>query len=303
MRLTAEALLSGGNRRYWTTLYYLNGVTSTETALGDATPGSEGAWHTTSWPVNNLTNGSSHVRWRVERSAITAPTQRFRYPRVTSGSGSASWAPYGRVTPVAQNLLIHPVPVPGSVWARNNTNYDVYSVSSPTRPDGGSLVRQSTVNTPTSLVASLYAVGSPNTYTLRPKVVPGREYTASMWFMSPVAGNQANVRVSLFNGPSSVLSSNGPLVTLPPGVWTRVSHTVTAPAGSDNVSLSAQAQHADSSNAAVGEVAYVGDAMLTEGATLHDWFHGLTPPDALYTYAWSGDPEVSSSYRIPILGP
>lgn len=300
MRLAAEALLSGGDRRHWTALYLLNGVASTETSQGNSPIESEGVWHDSSWTIDNLTNGSTHVRWRIDRSALTAPTQRFRRPHVTVGTGSASWAPYGRVTPVVKNLLTHPVP--GTVgWTRNSAATSNSIVSSPTWPGGSSPVLRSQVVSPNPYLLSIYAVGHVwNGGAVR--VVSGRQYTASVWGMSPVYPARSQLRVNSYSGTSQTGSQQvSPDISMAPGVWTRVSFTVTAPPTADTVQLMFDIARANGANTAPGDEAYVTDAMVTEGPTLHDWFHGSTPPDALYTYAWSGTPGVSSSYRLPVL--
>lgn len=120
------------------------------------------------------------------------------------------------------------------------------------------------------------------------------QYSASLYIRSshalsfvinavPLASNNA------YNGGEVY----GPVITLAPGVWTRLSTTITVPAGTQSVKL--RARYGGASIPPVNATLDADAALFVAGSTLYSYADGNTA-----NWAWSGVQNNSTSSGVPL---
>jgi hypothetical protein len=147
-------------------------------------------------------------------------------------------------------------------WSANNGTYHAGSRDS-TKSKVGTSSYKSTVLVTTGNVLSTYNLldGTFNT-----PVTAGKEYTISAWFYTETAGRDATIGM-VFRTPedTNFPNSYAPLVTLTPGVWTRVVQTATAPVGAVKVYGISYGKATAGGNIPVGEEMWADAMAFVEG--------------------------------------
>lgn len=123
----------------------------------------------------------------------------------------------------------------------------------------------------------------------------GVTYAASVYVKSEVAGSAHFDAVLRDTSGGIVGLADGDLVSLSPGVWTRLSTTFTpsSEAVFATFSVSGRVNYGAGSPSTVK--AWVTDALLEVGSVVQDYFDGSFPPTAEVTYSWVGLPGYSPS--------
>jgi len=191
--------------------------------------------------------------------------------------------------PTVTNLLYDPSAEDGSVptWFSSTDANGTLGVSTTTGVrTGAQAMKYTAVTGDTETFASIILIG----------VVEGNDYTGSAYLTSS-GTRSARLRIDWLETFSSVPISSSPgsssaLSSTP----TRYSVTATAPATATRFLLVMETLTTHSN----GELFYLDDGMLTEGATLETFFDGDTPDDGSYYYAWTSTPYQSPSTRTPV---
>ena len=150
---------------------------------------------------------------------------------------------------------------------------------------GSGFYRLSWTTTTTAVSGGLYpfSMGTGN-------MNPGATYTASVWVRS---SKDQTMRPQLtFRDSSNVTvgtTLNGPTVSVTANIWTRLSISGVAPAGTNSALMTAYA-HTGGSFWQPGDTLDGDAAMLTEGNTLITYADGTSTD-----WAWNGTPHTSSS--------
>lgn len=140
-------------------------------------------------------------------------------------------------------------------------------------------------------------------------VTPGQVVTLSGYLRATSVGQKIFRQVAYVYDRSVVAGAvnlgiiEGPTTTVNDanGVWQRVAHTFTVPAGAYGMRV---VPDVDGGTGiwAVGDVLDCTGVLIEVGSTLGDYFDGATP-DGVYDYAWSGAAHASTSTAVPVLGP
>lgn len=127
-------------------------------------------------------------------------------------------------------------------------------------------------------------------------VTEGQPWTFSGYLRSSV-NKTGYARLYWYRADGSQISStSGALIALPPGQWTRLDVSNTAPTGAVYVTPVLDVFQTGSIWQP-GDTLDVSCALLEQSSTLNDYFDGDTPDTNNYRYAWSGTPNESNSFR------
>lgn len=170
------------------------------------------------------------------------------------------------------NLLPNPSAEISAGWRNNTALYPAVFDLTVAR-SGGQSVKGGYVEAqpPTTQALSIFAVGGTDIVTKLP-VTPGQVYTGSVHGTANFANFRVGIRLGFYNGATFV---SGTIVYSvagagAPGEWVRMFQTATVPAGVNGLWVAAYVIPG-SGNVAPGGEAWLDDAMLTAGSTLHPY--------------------------------
>lgn len=153
-------------------------------------------------------------------------------------------------------------------------------------PDGGSF-RQAVVSSATT--ADVH-VGHDVAYRI---AVPPGETVALSSYVRRMAGGTARMWMRRYDasGVQVGADSGSPVITVEPGVWTRLEYLPVIPAGVASILV----RVAFTGAKAAGEVLGAGMVLIEHAAAVGTWFDGDKPDTADERYAWTGTPRASTS--------
>ena len=130
-------------------------------------------------------------------------------------------------------------------------------------------------------------------HSTRVSVSAGVTYTFSAYVFCPLTNAaDTNFQLRAFPFTTSLQpSTGGTTVTVTRGQWTRISVTVTMPAGT----VSVLTRVLSASSMPIGDVYIIDGVMVEEGDTLGEYFDGNDLPSGDYVYDWSGVIGLSAS--------
>lgn len=198
------------------------------------------------------------------------------------------------MTLLRTNYATNPQPASASTnWTYQNATSEAGSTGVNTTagagPDGSTGFQRRTVST-----APTGGTGG-HIYTQPAGAISGAASSVvagSMWVRASVA-LQVRAVVTVRSGGSTVSTATGPVVTLVPNTWTRISSVVTATGSYDGAQVSAVVQNP--TLLAIGATNDAAQVLIEKASTLGPWFSGATTDDEDHTYDWTGTANASTS--------
>lgn len=215
---------------------------------------------------------------------------------VTNPSGEAT----SGTVEVRRNLADNPSGEADGGWLSNSSTqlpvtWDTTIFRSGSRSRRSELAAGQTSN----VCLSLCAVGDSSSAIL--PITAGETYTFSCYVRPGQAGYYSEARIHWYDA-SGVEITPRPTVTtaeLPPGEWTRVSVSGTAPVGATG-RRNGLFLRAVSGNATPGHFGHVDDALFEKSSVVGDYFDGSYSPDPDLTPEWTG---ATNASEARLMGP
>jgi len=137
------------------------------------------------------------------------------------------------------------------------------------------------------------------TFAESPRVSPGTMYTFSAWvYQNTGVAKSMRVLLGFRNAAFAVVTSSNQTVSVPSGVWTKLSTTSIAPVNAEVAVVTAGVLD----GVAAADLVGVTGVMLAEGARNDRWFDGDRADESMYTYDWTPAANTTPSTRTPVTG-
>lgn len=202
----------------------------------------------------------------------TVATNQVLNPSFETASGTVE---------VRRNSATVPIPTTAA-WLTNNVGlYSTTLDATGGRRGGAALRVDRTASTPSGVLASLYNIGTTGWNVAgRVPVTAGQTWTNSFYVRTGTAlSAYSNIVTYFFDAANAAVGSA--IVSAPVqvggGAWTRVSQTVTVPAGATNMGLGSNVA-LNSGVTAGGEQVWVADALIEQSSALMPYFDGGARP-------------------------